>query len=771
LCLFGEDELLASHTKLTATRLHFGDITVDRDTFSLLKNGRREDLTPRAFDVLVYLIEHRGRVVEKQELFEHVWKESFVTDNALTRAVKEIRRALGDDADSPRYIETAHRRGYRFIAEVEELNGQCTGETEPSEIFAKEEAGFSTRAKDETLLVVAEEEGTPGRPTPPRRLHLGGLALFGGLAALLLIAFVIWRTQTRPDSAVPGGLVKSTQITFSAGLDNFSALSPDGNSIAYSSDHGGRFEIYVKQFTPGGQEIQLTSDGQQNLEPAWSPDGQRVAYHSVERGGIWNIPALGGVPKRLTDFGSRPAWSPDGAFIAFQSAALTDLGSYGRNAMPPSTIWIVPAKGGPAGQLTQQGDPPGGHGAPAWSPDGKRILFSADDFLSSSIWSISSQGGGLRQILPAVNAAEAIYSPDGKYIYYTGSGAPPRDGTFSPRDGSTMGLWKVRISPSDDETIGEPVLVFGGPPVTTRYPTISADGKKIAYSTLLLSSNLWSVSMSPGTGEAAGPPVPFTHDTSSRNNLPAFSPDGQKLAFVSWRTGTSGDIWVADADGKHATQLTTSPAIDTIPDWLPGGEQIAFFSNRDNDHLTLWTTTLTGAQDRPLIDLGRGVEFARLSPDGRRVAFNSKAGGTINVWVSSVEGGQPVQLTFDKELMAFPCWSPDGKYLAFAMKRGDDQYVAVIPSDGGTPMQLTAEHGLSWVYGWSPDGSRIAFAGFRDGYWNIFWVSRDGKTEKQLTGYAKMNTFARYPAWSPLGDRIVYEHAETTGNIWLMELK
>ena len=94
-----------------------------------------------------------------------------------------------------------------------------------------------------------------------------------------------------------------------------------------------------------------------------------------------------------------------------------------------------------------------------------------------------------------------------------------------------------------------------------------------------------------------------------------------------------------------------------------------------------------------------------------------------------------------------------------------------MPSDGGTPTQVTGGHGLSWPHSWSPDSSKIAFAGMREGHWNVFWVSRDGKTERQLTVYDKLNTFVRYPAWSPSGDRIVYEYAVTTGNIWLLELK
>ncbi len=97
----------------------FDDVTVDEKNFRLQKAGRARSLTPRAFDVLIYLIKQDGRLVEKQEIFEQVWKESFVTDNALTRVIKEIRQAIGDDAANPIYIETVPKRGYRFAAVLE----------------------------------------------------------------------------------------------------------------------------------------------------------------------------------------------------------------------------------------------------------------------------------------------------------------------------------------------------------------------------------------------------------------------------------------------------------------------------------------------------------------------------------------------------------------------------------------------------------------------------------------------------------------------------
>lgn len=114
----------------------FDDVVVESDNYRVLKRDQAKMLEPRAFDLLIYLIEHRGRVIEKEELFEQVWKRSFVTDSALTQEIKQIRRALGDDADAPRYIETVPKRGYRFIAKVNEPTSRIKeAAAEHSQVF------------------------------------------------------------------------------------------------------------------------------------------------------------------------------------------------------------------------------------------------------------------------------------------------------------------------------------------------------------------------------------------------------------------------------------------------------------------------------------------------------------------------------------------------------------------------------------------------------------------------------------------------------------
>ncbi|HEX8197738.1 MAG TPA: winged helix-turn-helix domain-containing protein [Pyrinomonadaceae bacterium] len=104
-----------------STVYEFDDVVIDSSNFRVFKAGQTKKITPRAFEILLFLIGRNGQLVSKQELFEAIWKESFVTDNALTRMVKEIRQVIGDDADSPRFIETVPKRGYRFIAETKSV--------------------------------------------------------------------------------------------------------------------------------------------------------------------------------------------------------------------------------------------------------------------------------------------------------------------------------------------------------------------------------------------------------------------------------------------------------------------------------------------------------------------------------------------------------------------------------------------------------------------------------------------------------------------------
>src|SRR4051812_44794477 len=99
----------------------FGDFTLDIKEKVLLRNDRPVLITPKTFELLYVLVKNYGHIVEKNTLLNEVWPDSFVEDSNLTFTIRQLRKALEDDARNPIFLETVPRRGYRFIAEIEEI--------------------------------------------------------------------------------------------------------------------------------------------------------------------------------------------------------------------------------------------------------------------------------------------------------------------------------------------------------------------------------------------------------------------------------------------------------------------------------------------------------------------------------------------------------------------------------------------------------------------------------------------------------------------------
>ncbi|RPI21733.1 MAG: hypothetical protein EHM61_24040 [Acidobacteria bacterium] len=239
----------------------FDDITVNRGSAQVRKGGQLRRITPRAFEVLVYLLEHPGRIVQKQELFEEVWKGTFVTDNALTRTIAELRRVIGDSAEEPRYIETATKRGYRFMASVTVLEGATAVSAVP---LGPDDASTSENKPEQASLTGSKslpqspaapvssgsfgEIGRAVRP-PARRFFWPAVALL----AALIAGLTLWSPFNRlPDTPArnssPAGPLRTVPFTTLLGQEKWPAFSSDGNQIAFAWEGEGRdnCDIYVK---------------------------------------------------------------------------------------------------------------------------------------------------------------------------------------------------------------------------------------------------------------------------------------------------------------------------------------------------------------------------------------------------------------------------------------------------------------------------------------------------------------------------------------------
>ena len=341
----------------TSQVIRFATFEVDLQAQELRKAGLRLKLSGQPFQVLAILLEQPGVVVTREELQKRLWPDTFVdVDHNLNTAINKIREALGDSSENPRFVETLPRRGYRFIAPVENnLHAQPSG---PS--------GVGTQL--------------------PHRTWTLRLALFFGACVLLAGAgLFLYRRQHAPAS--PERTL--TRVTFDDGLQIGATWSPDGRFIAYSSDRGGKFDVWVQQVS-GGDPVQITRGPGPNWQPDWSPDGEFIAYRSeAGDGGLFVVPALGGegLQRRITSFGYYPHWSPDGLQILFQTSDKRNTGC---------KFYLVGLDGNTPREVLAELTNRMVTRSAAWHPDGKRVsvwVFHDIDSPIPDIWTVPVSGG------------------------------------------------------------------------------------------------------------------------------------------------------------------------------------------------------------------------------------------------------------------------------------------------------------------------------------------------------------------------------------------
>ena len=242
------------------------------------------------------------------------------------------------------------------------------------------------------------------------------------------------------------------------------------------------------------------------------------------------------------------------------------------------------------------------------------------------------------------------------------------------------------------------------------------------------------------------------HPGLDSTSAPTWSPDGRRIAFTSYhgRYGGNGEVYVMDADGSNVTRLTNNPERDEYLAWSPDGQRIAFDSVRGGTE-DIYVMNVDGSNVTRLTNQdGAGPAW---SPDGRRIAFHSNrdgdAGGdgwpSSEIYVMDADGSNVTRLTNHSEDDMSPAWSPDGQRIAFESKRDGNWEVYVIDADGSNVTRLTNHSGLDASPAWSPDGRRIAFHSDRNGNVEIHVMDADGSNVTRLTNHPSQDG---NPAWT-----------------------
>ena len=494
-------------------------------------------------------------------------------------------------------------------------------------------------------------------PAAPRRPRQGlAWAAVGAamLAAVVAVGLLDWRRGAATPDLLPGQIVRLTDLE---GRETSPSLSPDGTFFVYSKDADGNADLFLQR-TAGGKPINLTAGSpDDDIQPAFSPDGQQIAFRSErEGGGIFLMGATGESVRRLTDFGFNPSWSPDSREIAVATEGAFDP----RMRFSQSRIVRIDVATGAERQLAVEDGV-----QPAWSPQGLRIAF----------WGVVQPGSRrvIRTIpvdggppVPVVDDAyynwSPVWSSDGRFLY------------FASNRGGSMNLWRVAI----DEASGR---VSGAPqPVTTSsewtaLPSLSHDGSRLVYATDSSRSFVELVPFDPETARAGGPPA-LAYQGARAILACDVSPDGTWL--VLWASFPAEDLLLARADGSELRQLTNDVARDRTPYWSPDGRRILFASNRGGKYAA-WTIRPDGSGLTQITHLDRPVFYPFWSPDGRRIGFHYASHGTAILDLLRPRSRPRVLPPVDGgHIFGGSTWSRDGNFLAGGIStRPDGQATGV----------------------------------------------------------------------------------------------
>jgi DNA-binding winged helix-turn-helix (wHTH) protein len=458
--------------------IRFGPYEVDLQAGELRKDGARLKLTGQPFQVLAILLERPGEVITREELQKRLWPDTFVDfDHNLNSAINRIREVLQDSTENPQFVETLPRRGYRFIAQVEVApNGQSV------------------------------TESTGAETQPSRKLHLS--TILAVATACLLLAATGWLVYRKWHANVtaPPAQRPLTQFTFDEGLQAGSTWSPDGRFIAYSSDRGGKFDIWVQQVS-GGDPVQITRRPGQNIQPAWSPDGKYIAYRSEDGdGGIYAIPALGGagLERKIAPFGYFPQWSPDSSQVLFRTN-FTAIGYSNR-------FYVAQLDGGPPSEVLAEFIVQNNLWATsaAWHPDGKRItIWVGTSTPTPAFWTVPLTGGlGIElKIPPSVQkelAEAAGYTKTGIQLgEYRFHWSPSGDAIYFVRGyRGARNIWKLAVDPGTLRATRIERLTTGPGPEAAL--AVSPDGKRLAFTARSQRIQTWLFPFDATTGQIKG---------------------------------------------------------------------------------------------------------------------------------------------------------------------------------------------------------------------------------------------------------------------------
>ena len=657
-------------------RISFGPFAFDRQHQLLWREGVEVALPPRVLGVLELLVDRAGQIVARQDLLDGVWKDAFVSDTSLAEAVSFLRQALGDDPQAPRYVQTVHRRGYRFIAPITVVAspGEATtpkGATPGSgpdltRVWAGPDPGMApvwVRPGSDLVPGVADS-AREAVEKPSKWWELSPLLVV--LACIALGTVAAWRmSKATPEApavarfevALPPGTSFDTR-------GPAIAVSADGRTLAWSGcdDESGTCTLYTRSLERLAPVKVPGTEGASH--PFFAPDGRWIGFFAD--GKLKKIAASGGAASILADAPTPggAAWGADGR-IAFAGTAAGGLALVSDEG---GTATALPPPRADRGELR--------HLAPSWLPSGGllfTIASSPEADAPGELAAIAPQGREWTTIRGGVTRS-ALAAPG--YVLLS-NGADLQAATFDTRT--------LKLTSGADSVLTSIGNTGGG----IAHFAIGG-GTLAAVATPATERATWS------DGTDAGP--------LARLSSIAISPDGRRAAGVIVE-GSGSDIWTADLPSGALTRMTYG-GTNVSPAWSHDGTRL-FFATRSSGPFTMAMRRL---DDRTIAavpaDAATHLFPSSAAPDGRLAVTTVAGGGHTAIAIVLADGAMQALPSgpFDE---ASPAFSPDGRWLA--MESSESGRTEIVVRDPGGEARTSISNGGGTHPRWAADGRTIYF--------------------------------------------------------------
>ncbi|HEX7317123.1 MAG TPA: LpqB family beta-propeller domain-containing protein [Pyrinomonadaceae bacterium] len=569
------------------------------------------------------------------------------------------------------------------------------------------------------------------------------------VASLLLVVaavFVGWRLLKSREEGPDWSRASHLRLTDQAGTEFHPSLAPDGRTFVYSSDQSGNFDILLQR-VGGMNPTNLTKDSAaDDKQPAFSPDGERIAFRSGrEPAGIYVMGATGENVRLVSEGGFHPSWSPDGKEIVYSAAGRDEPDV--RNTTP-SKLWVVNVESG-AKRLLSDLDAM----QPAWSPHGARVAFwFMPPAVGRSDVATVPSGGGEPVVVTrdALTNWNPVWSPDGKFLYFA-----------SDKRGS-MSFWRVRIEEETGRVLSEPEAVVT-PSTYSRHLGFSRDGRRMVYVQTNNRANIQAADFDARTEKLTGEPRWVTRGDRFIVR-PELSPDGRRFVMRLPRR-TQDDIVLVNRDGTAWRDLTDDKFFDRYPRWSPDGKRIAFVSDRGGSY-EIWTIDAEGTNLRQLtFNSSPNASFPVWSHDGARLLFRKETFSYIIDLGKSWEAQTPEQVPQPPtpgDYFGVWDWSPDGTKLAGTFAGTNGPGFGYYSFETRRFEKVTDFYALPY---WLPDSRRIVFA--YDGKAHVI----DTVTKKMREIFALPLEKIRSVGVSRDGLLLYYTLLSTESDVWLLNLE